>query len=146
MPLIIPRIWIKRIVYAWLIIWVGGISPLIYFGDFSSHQGVQSQISFLQQSDRSHKLQLALAEISAKQHMEQQLIRLLSPNTDYFNATTHQIMMMTSTLYQGFIWVEEHTLPFNTISLIGWVGLLVLLGSSVWLPPPEKPPPFSIQF
>ena len=137
------RIWAKKLIYGWLIIWVCGVSPLIYFGSLSSHQGIEKQISFLQQIERAQKLQLALAALSAEQQAEQMSRYLQLFGVGYFSASTHAVIAVASSLYKGFNWAMEYIIPFwNELSLFGWVVWPVLLESSVWLPPPKKPPSF----
>lgn len=138
--------WLKRIGYGLLIGWVCGISPLIYFGSYSPHRGVQPYpVTVFQQPDRISELHRALAQISTRQQTQQRFMQRLLSGADSFGPS-QMVATVVSSLYQGFIWATVYIIPFwNDLSLSGWVVLLALAGSSAWLPQPEKPPPpFSI--
>ena len=134
--------WFKKTGYGLLILWVCGISPLIYFGSYSPHRGVQPYaVPVFLQSSRTQELQIALSELAVKQQTEQWLAHRLFAGADLYHPAQTVASVPLSTLYQEFIWVAGYTNPFwNVVSLFSWVVLAVLLGSSAWLPPPEKPP------
>ncbi len=148
--------WSKKILYGLLIIWVCGLSPLVYFGNYSSHQGVHSyQLSLFQKPGQFRELQLALAQISAEQRSEQMLIQRLFSKDHFFGTknhffgtknhffgTSHTVSFVApSALYQGYIWATLNNISLrNADAFFGRVYSTVLLGSSVWLPLPEKPP------
>lgn len=139
--------WSKKIGYGLLIVWVCGISPLIYFSGYSPHRGVQPHpVTVFQQPDRVNELRQTLAGISMQQKAEHWLVTsFLSGADSYRPAQT--FATVASYLYQGFFWAAVYIIPFwNDLFLSSWVVLLVLIGSSAWLPPPEKPPaPFSLR-
>jgi len=138
-------IWLKKIAYAFLILWVCGLTPLIYFEGFSSHFGKREtyHVNFLGQSERSQKLSRVLTEILEAQK-ESQKMSLLTSYADNLIGPNHTVAthFFLSIFNQSYLLVAVDALQ-NNLSLNGWVWALVLIGSSAWLPLPEKPPPFS---
>ena len=139
-------LWIKKFTYGLLILWVCGISPLIFFEAYSPHRGVQPYpVIIFQQPDHVNELHQALAEIFKLQRVEQWLTYRLFAGEDFYRSAHPVADAALFIPYQGFIWTADDDIPFgNIFSLSGWVSFTAFTGSSAWLPPPEKPPPFSI--
>ncbi len=134
--------WTKNFIYGLLILWVCGVGPLIYVESFSSHHGVQAyRIAILEKPGRSTRLPSDLREILARRPgyepagpltPQPQLIRVY-----HFTAPG----FFLSAFRDGYVPPVKVTVYDNLLPW-GRVSTTVLIGSSVRLPPPEKPPPF----
>ncbi len=132
--------WIKKFIYGLFILWVCGLTPLIFFEGFSSHFGKHQvyDINILGYSKRSQKLAKVsqLFQAGPKSQISSPVNHSIGP------AQIGAVQLFLSTLNQSFLPVAAGALQ-NVLLLWGWIIALVLVGNSVWLPLPKKPPTFS---
>jgi len=127
--------WSKKLVYLFFILWVGGLTPLIYFEGVSSHFGKRQSylaVNLLGQSKRSQKLAQVRAEILKVQNRSQ--ASSIGPNrpvaTQFFTTILNQSYLLAA--------IDA---PENNLHFWGRILAIWLAEESVWLPLPEKPPP-----
>lgn len=126
-----------------LIVWVGGLAPLIYIENFSAHRGVATvQISLLK-NPGSVRLPTAVRQMLA-QHSDQRPAGELNVQPQLVGR--HLILSeMASTLkvFHNNFWLYRASL-IGSIDAVLWGSVfnLQLTAYSVDLPPPEKPPSF----
>ena len=125
----------QKLIYFFLVIWVGGLAPLIYFENYSSHRDVQSvQISLLKEPGAG-KLPAALRQLWAQRIQSQWVAR---------NILLPGINSSVTILHDGYLFSVAGIASFFDASPTGRVSTIQPIGQSVWLPPPEKPPPFPV--
>jgi hypothetical protein len=133
----------QKSIYIFLIVWVGGLAPLIYFENYSSHRGVQRlQVSLLKKPGSS-KLPPAFRQMWM-QSMDQGRSRGLNIQPQWVtgNISLPGINSSVTIYCDGYYLVMAH--PANQVdsSPAGRVSSIQLPRRSACLPPPEKPPPF----
>ena len=139
-------VWPAKIAYICLVLWVAVISPLIYFGDYSSHKGVQGyQLNVWQNSSTAYKLNQALEQIAAQTQPEQQAARL--HNGPSFSAANFAISAHGQNLnrYHEYL-IAAIAVSVLILSLLFRHVLAHVLGKQLRLPPPERPPTFLLGF
>jgi hypothetical protein len=132
----------QKLIYIFLIIWVGGLAPLIYFENYSSHRGVQRiQVSLLKEPGPG-KLPAALRQLWPQQ--VNQHPRGLNSQPQWVTRTISLpgISSSVTTFHDGYLLTTAHVVNFFNVSLGGRMLAVQLAGRAIWLPPPEKPPPF----
>jgi hypothetical protein len=137
--------YVRKLIYVFLIIWVGALAPLIFFENFSSHRGVQSvQFSLLEQPG-TNKLPTALRQMWV-QHTGQWPSRGLNtlPQLVTRNISLPGVTSSITIFHDSYLLSIAHIAGFLGASPAGRVLETQLTRHSVWLPPPEKPPPFSV--
>jgi hypothetical protein len=134
----------RKVIYAFLIIWVGGLAPLIYVENYSSHQGVQRvQVSLLKEPG-ANKSPTALRQMWA-QRVEQHPRGLnIQPQLVTRNISLPGINSSVTIFHDSYLLSITHVAGLFDASPSGCVSEFPLTGRSVWLPPPEKPPPFPV--
>ncbi len=143
--------WVKKFLYSFLVLWVGGISPLIYAGSFSTHEDVPTyQLSILQSPNRAQKLQQILPKIFGLRQPEWPSGRVTARSQGIgprHPAVATTIRLLLTALHEGLLPAADITI-WHIPALSGRISVLTPTVHSVWLPPPEKPPPFlcSLQY
>jgi hypothetical protein len=133
---------LKKTIYGLFILWVCGLTPLIYFEGYSSHFGAGQtfNVNFLGQSDRSQKLAQIRSEISE----QSQTLPKLSPQSNQIAPQqTVAAYFFLSIFNSSFLLAAIDSPASVTLFCLGKVPELVLVENSVGVPLPEKPPPFS---
>jgi hypothetical protein len=139
----LPLLWAQKSIYILLVVWVGGLAPLIFVENFSVHRGVQRvRFSLLQESD-SARLPGAVRQLVALQG-EQRPAGDLNSRTQLV-ARPLALPEITSALkvfHDNFWLYRMFLIGFIGAVLWGSVFNIQLTACSVDLPPPEKPPSF----
>ena len=135
----------QKLIYFFLVIWVGGLAPLIYFENYSSHRDVQSvQISLLKEPGAG-KLPAALRQLWAHRIQPKPFVGLIvQPQWVARNILLPGINSSVTILHDGYLFSVAGIASFFDASPTGRVSTIQPIGQSVWLPPPEKPPPFPV--
>jgi hypothetical protein len=138
-------LWAQKLIYIFLIIWVGGLAPLIYFENYSSHRDVQRvQVSLLT-APGSGYLPVALRQQWAQRAEKWPSGELnTQPQWVTQNISLPGINSSVTIFHDGYLFTPVHIARFIDTSPAGSVSAIQLMGRSVWLLPPEKPPPFPI--
>jgi hypothetical protein len=138
-----PLLWAQKSIYILLILWVGGLAPLIVMENFSSHQGVQSvQISLLKKPG-SAQLPPAVRQMLTQGGRQWPTDELnLQPQLVVRHFALPEITSALKVFHDNF-WLYRMSL-IGFIDAVPWekVFSIQLTEYSVDLPPPEKPPPF----
>ena len=140
-------VWPAKIAYICLVLWVAVISPLIYFGNYSSHKGVQGyQLNVWQSSSTAYKLNQALEQIAAQIQPERKTARYLHSKSSIF-AVNHAISVHGQNLsrYHEYL-IATIAVPVLILSLLFRHALAHVAGKQLKLPPPERPPTFLLGF
>lgn len=136
-------VWFKHIGYGLLLLWVGGIGPLIYFDAFSPHQGLRLYHITLLEPVRVRQ-PLAPPPEPLESVFRRQLLKQTRGQSDFVTAgqkaTAGLAHFFESSLGQGFLFNLAQIIISNESPPISRVSLLALTGRSAWLSPPEKPP------
>ncbi|MDM8518579.1 hypothetical protein QUF64_00925 [Anaerolineales bacterium HSG6] len=121
----------QTILYLWLIVTIGLISPLVQVNQLSSHHGVPSyQFGF----SVSRPLPAQLVE---KLSGRSSLVSSIQPQT-YRRAlprSTQQFQAET-----GFMVLTIQHVSSLFLNLVGTIFVMLLLAYPTWLAPPDKPP------
>ena len=141
--------WPVKIAYICLVLWVAVISPLIYFGNYSSHKGVQGYpLNVWQNSTTAYKLNQALAQIAAQTQPERQTARALSlhsgPSVSAANRAI-RVHGQNLTRYHEYL-IAAIVAPVLILSLLFRHVLAHVSRKQLRLPPPERPPTFLFGF
>jgi len=134
-----------KLIYILLIIWVGGLAPLIYFENYSSHRGVQRvKVSLLQEPEIG-KLPAAFRQMWTER--SEWPPRGLYTRSQFIarNISLPGIRSSAKIFRDGCLLTKTHTANLPGTSSSESVSVIQLTGSSVWLPPPEKPPPLPVR-
>lgn len=137
-------IWIRKVLYSLLIFWVCGVGPLIYFESFSSHRGARGyQPIILGKSARPRQLPPELVQ-ALKRYLDQTPANWVIPFrwTNTYQVVTYTTPYFTSIFGDGYGLLVIQSTPLDNFSFFGPASILSYGGSSIWLPPPKKPPPF----
>ena len=136
-------LWAQKLLYIFLIIWVGGLAPLIYFENYSSHRGVQRvRVGVLNES--AGKPSMALRQMWV-QHVDQHSRGLnIQPQFVTRNISLPGISSSVTIFHDGYVLTSAHIANLFDTSPSGSVLAIQQTGRSLWLPPPEKPPPFPV--
>ena len=140
-------VWPAKIAYICLVLWVAVISPLIYFGNYSSHKGVQGYpLNVWQNSSTVTKLNQALEQIAAQTQPEQQIARYLQSEPSIF-AANHAISVHGQNLsrYHEYL-IAAIAVPALILSLLFRHVLAHVASKQLRLPPPDRPPTFLLGF
>ena len=136
----------QKLIYIFLIIWVGGLAPLIYFENYSSHRGVQRvQVSLLKEPGPG-KLPVALRQLRAQRTDQPPYGLNTQPQFVTRNISLPGISSSVTTFHDGYLLTSAPRASYFDTSPAGKVSGIQLTGRSVWLLPPEKPPPFPVVF
>lgn len=136
----------QKLIYIFLIIWVGGLAPLIYFENYSSHRGVQKVKVSLLQEPGIGRLPVAFRQMWAERAGQWPPHGLnIQPQFMARNISLPGISSSVKIFHDGYLLTKVHTANFFDTSSSGSVSGIQLTDSSVWLAPPEKPPPFPTQ-
>ena len=134
--------WSAKIAYICLILWVAVISPLIHFGNYSSHKGVQAyQLNLWQSSNQVQKLHKILEEIAAHSPSEQ-AARFLHSGP-IITAANHIVSThgQNLTRYHEYL-IAAFAIPVLILALLFRHSLTAITSKQIKLPPPEHPPPY----
>lgn len=136
--------WLSRIGYGLLVLWIGGIAPLIYFERFSAHQGLQGyEPVLLKRWSPSPQLPFELQQALTN--------HLIPPHESWSQPeqsirpyqTMGSISRLYSTLFRdGYGFYSGFAPVILDLQLLGQVWPVAINGQSVWLSPPDKPPTF----
>ncbi len=135
--------WPVKIAYVFLVVWIAVISPLIYFGNYSSHKGVRGyQLNLWQKSNQVDKLHQALEQIAAQTQPEQQVVRYLQSGP-VITAANYALSVhgQNLTRYHEYL-IAGVVLPVLILSLLFRHTLTHVTGKQLRMPPPDHPPPF----
>ncbi|MBE7467519.1 MAG: hypothetical protein DPW09_15035 [Anaerolineae bacterium] len=142
----ILRVWIKKLVYGWLIFCVGGVSSLTYFdGLLPGHEHDQHpyHLSIFEESSHTHQHGSSPPETEVEQ-IRFWLVSRLNPQTDFILATQNLgpglSQFFTSGLSDGYILTIAQLNIFALPPLLGSIALAALSKQSVSLAPLDKPP------
>ncbi len=142
MRILDDKTWTKKILYSLLIFWVCGIGPLIYFETFSTHQGVQGyQPVILGQAARSTRLPSELVQ-ALNHHLPQTLNEIVIGNALNLYQTRPFGLYQVLSFWEGHGVLANFSPILFELRLVGSVWMFIVLARLVWLPTPEKPPPF----
>jgi len=125
--------WGQVILYIWLIIFLGGITPFVYLNQLSVHQGIQGyQIGFAASTIRPLPQQL-IENLTGRSWFNstihpQTYQRALPSSVQQFQAETGSIILITQQILIAMLLV------------VGVLTAMVLCNYSAWLAPPDKPP------
>ena len=139
--------WPAKIAYICLVLWVAVISPLITFGNYSSHKGVQGfQLNVWQNSTTTYKLNQALAQIATQTQPERQTARSLysGPSVSAANRAI-RVHGQNLTRYHEYL-IAAIAAPVLILSLLFRHVLAHVSRKQLRLPPPERPPTFLFGF
>lgn len=146
----VQRLWIKKLVYGWLIFCVGGVGSLTYFdGLMPGHEHGQHpfHLSIFEESSHGHHHELH----QPKAKTEIGLIRLwfirnLNAQADFIlaaqNLSPGLSQFFVSGLSSGYLVPIAQFRFFTFPSLLGSTALVALSGQSASLAPHDKPPSF----
>jgi hypothetical protein len=134
---------LKNIIYGLLLLCVGGIGPLTYLDGLSPHNGVQAYHIAILESTRVRRPLTSPPEFLT-QLLRQRLLSQASGQTDFVSARPQAgsglAHFFASGLSQGYLLNSASSINFNDTSPVSRVVPTTLIGRSVWLSPPEKPP------
>jgi len=137
-------LWAQKLVYIFLIIWVGGLAPLIYFENYSSHRGVQRiRVNLLNESGAG-KVPAALRQLWTQRVDQHPRGLNTQPQFITRKISLPGISSSVTIFHDGYVLTSAHMANFFDTSPSGIVSAIQQTGRSVWLPPPEKPPPFPV--
>lgn len=138
-------VWLKKILYALLLVCVGGVGPLIYIDALSPHLGVRTYHIAIFESGRARQPSALPATLRGLL-LYQRWLAQISGQTDWLStppkAAAGLARFFESDLSQGYLLntarftISAGSLPVSRISLAA------LIGRSACLAPPEKPPSF----
>lgn len=151
-------VWIEKIFYGLLILCVGGVGPLIYFDAFLPDHPHPYHLSVLHETFHEHAYgdnrEHTHPHSCQSQRPEQDLNRrpverltisphlitvdFISPNQSLASGL---VRFFQSGLSHGYLLIVAKFDISVDNSLSNRVSLVTLTEPSVWLPPPEKPPP-----
>lgn len=141
-------IWIKNLIFGWLIFCVGGVGSLTYFDGFlpgHEHGDHPFHMSVLEETDHHHSPLPSPADPEdLAQEMRLWLVSRFLPDAQFFMASPHiavgLLQFFTSGLSDGYILTAARFNISTPPALNGSVSALVFTGRSARLAPPEKPP------
>jgi hypothetical protein len=138
-------LWLEKLIYIWLIFWVGGLGALTYFDGFlpnHPHHHHPYHLGFLVEPPQVYNPLPPPPELLAQQ-MSLWLLSRFLPEADFIIAqhlASGLAQFFGSGLSDGYLLTTARGRIFMTAPLIGSVLTVALSGRSVWLAPPEKPP------
>ena len=139
--------WPVKIAYICLVLWVAVISPLIYFGNYSSHKGIQGYpLNVWQNSTTPYKLNQALEQIATQTQPERLTARPLYSGPSV-SAANHAISVhgQNLTRYHEYL-IAAIAASVLILSLLFRHVLAHVSSKHLRLPPPERPPTFLFEF
>ena len=138
-----PVLWLKKAIFIFFIVWVGGLAPLFYVENFSSHRGVQRVQLSLFKEPGSVRLPIAVRQILT-QHGSYDIFSKFNPRPQFVarNLILPEITSSLTVFHDSYLLANWPLSKIIDVSPWGRVFSLQFTKRSVYLPLPEKPPPF----
>lgn len=144
LPENVPTAWIKKFIYGWLIVCVGGVGSLTYYDGFLPGHEHGHHLYHLSILEETHLHQsLFRPESTAGQMPFWPAGRLNSQADSILTANSLApgfSRFFSSGLSDGYLLTSANPNIFDLPLLSGSMPPALFLGQSAWLAPPDRPP------
>ncbi|MCQ3974750.1 MAG: hypothetical protein DPW09_15015 [Anaerolineae bacterium] len=135
--------WVQKLVYGWLIFWVGGLAPLTFSTPLSPHRDIPTVIIALFDSPRHFSFAPASSGPIASSLKWVWRTQSFNPNSKFHSFESFipsLVQLFQSNMSSGYLLTVARAYLIPPTSLFGLIALYILTGRSALLPPIEKPP------